>query len=441
MATLVIPNSFTPGTKAEALKVNGNFDQLVTWSTTLDVDNFATLTGELDFNVGTTKAVEITNTGTQPSIDVLSNGNSTALVITDIGTNSSVTVTKSGQLGNGKAIILITDAVAQINSTAAVLKMALSSSATIPAIDIVHGANTTFQVKSTHLVIPSKTTVEKDAIVSPVEGSIIYDSTSQEFQFKNSTSWTTSFLTGSVQTYAGFIVPGGWLLCDGAAVSRTAYAALLGVLSKSLTGTTSSTVNPTIITAISAGDIANIQVGWFISGPGIPALTTVTAVGATTLTISLAATASATVTLRASPYGIGDGTTTFNVPDMRRRVIMGSGGTGTATVGNLLGNIGGSETHTLSVAELAGHTHTTDTQGSHTHRLANGFTQNFNVTASAYVNITSPGGGATSLNYYAGVIPIIEAAGAHSHNVNSSGGNAAHNNVQSAIVLNYIIKT
>lgn len=323
MATLVIGTNFVAGTVAKASEVNGNFNNIVSWSTTLDVDNFATLTGELDFLVGTTKAVKITNTGTQPSIDVLSNGSSTGLVITDTGTNSSVTVTKSSQLAAGKAIILITDAVAQVNATAAVLKMALSSSATIPAIDIAHGSDVTFQVKKTHLVVPSKTTTERDAIVAAPAASVLFNSTVQELQFKTSSGWAQSVPTGSVQTFAGFIVPTGWLLCDNTPANRTTYAALFAVLSKSSTGDTHTS---TLIDNIPAGGTTNVVAGWYISGPGIQAGTTVTVVGATSLTLSLATTASTNgVAFTAAPYGIGDGSTTFNVPDCRGVFIRGAG--------------------------------------------------------------------------------------------------------------------
>jgi microcystin-dependent protein len=57
-------------------------------------------------------------------------------------------------------------------------------------------------------------------------------------------------------------------------------------------------------------------------------------------------------------WGIGDGVTTFNLPDCRRRVGMGSGGTGTATIGNSVGNIGGEEAHAQTLAEMAAHSHT-----------------------------------------------------------------------------------
>lgn len=55
-------------------------------------------------------------------------------------------------------------------------------------------------------------------------------------------------------------------------------------------------------------------------------------------------------------YGEGDGTTTFNLPDMRGKV--GVGLLATDEDFNILGHIGGSKTHTQTVEELAKHTHT-----------------------------------------------------------------------------------
>ena len=57
-------------------------------------------------------------------------------------------------------------------------------------------------------------------------------------------------------------------------------------------------------------------------------------------------------------YGTGDGSTTYNLPDLRRRVTVGKEGTGTSELGNSVGDTGGEEDHALSTAELASHTHT-----------------------------------------------------------------------------------
>lgn len=76
-------------------------------------------------------------------------------------------------------------------------------------------------------------------------------------------------------------------------------------------------------------------------------------------------------------WGAGDGSTTFNLPDFRRKTLVGKGGTGTATLGNAVGNSGGAETHSLVTSELAAHSHGvsdaghTHTGPSHTHDLGN----------------------------------------------------------------------
>lgn len=57
-----------------------------------------------------------------------------------------------------------------------------------------------------------------------------------------------------------------------------------------------------------------------------------------------------------SAYGNGDGSTTFNVPDLRGRTPLGAG-TGGGLSSRSLGDIGGSETQTLTNTELPTHSH------------------------------------------------------------------------------------
>lgn len=170
----------------------------------------------------------------------------------------------------------------------------------------------------------------------------------------------TALPVGSVMPYAGsdLAVPTGWLLCNGQAVSRSTYAALFTVI-----GTT---------------------------------------------------------------YGVGDGSTTFNLPDLRGRVLAGRDNMGNTTAqnrittagsginGTTLGASGGSQTHTLTVAQMPSHNHAGRTE-------------------------TAPG-----TSGWAGVSSAIRAA-YNSYTLDNqymsfAGGNAAHNNTQPTLIGNYIIK-
>jgi hypothetical protein len=50
-------------------------------------------------------------------------------------------------------------------------------------------------------------------------------------------------------------------------------------------------------------------------------------------------------------WGSGDGSTTFNLPDFRRRTAVGSGGTASEILGNTVGSVGGEEAHTQTIEE------------------------------------------------------------------------------------------
>jgi len=84
--------------------------------------------------------------------------------------------------------------------------------------------------------------------------------------------------------------------------------------------------------------------------------------------------------LLSTTYGSGDGSTTFNVPDLRGRVIAGKddmGGSAASRIGSVstdngtivgatLGSTGGSPTHVLTSGEMPTHTHSVTDPG-HTH--------------------------------------------------------------------------
>lgn len=116
---------------------------------------------------------------------------------------------------------------------------------------------------------------------------------------------------------------------------------------------------------------------------------------------------SALFTAIGTTYGVGDGSTTFNLPDARGRVIAGFS-TG-VTEFSPVGKTGGEKTHLLVVAEMPSHFHTQTLGGSISTVAA---------TAGSYVI-----GNANTAPTY------------------PTGGDGAHNNLQPYITMSYIIKT
>lgn len=105
-------------------------------------------------------------------------------------------------------------------------------------------------------------------------------------------------------------------------------------------------------------------------------------------------------------YGVGDGSTTFNLPDVSGKVVAGvDGGDGDFD----LADTGGAKTHTLIEAEMPAHTHDTT------------------------IHL---GGTITGLR-----MPTPQAGPNNEVVTDSTGGDGAHNNLQPYITLNYIIKT
>lgn len=151
--------------------------------------------------------------------------------------------------------------------------------------------------------------------------------------------------TAIVQPYAGHTAPDGWLMCFGQAVSRTTYKRLFAKIAFTPTGDTTSgnaTISSVSIDLLAAG----VKAGMPVSGPGIPAGATVASVTANSVTLSADATATASgITFVVAPHGVGDGSATFNVPDLRGRVSAGKddmGGTPADRLGITLSGTRGS---------------------------------------------------------------------------------------------------
>ena len=159
---------------------------------------------------------------------------------------------------------------------------------------------------------------------------------------------------GAMQSFCGFSSPAGWLLCDGTAYSRTTYAALFNTLTISTTGNT--TISNATITNIPS--TTNMGIGMPISGTNIQSGTKISLINSSTsITMDKTATASGTgINFVVAPYGVGNGSTTFNVPDLRAKAAIGGGTDGTLT-NRVLGVSGGEESITLTVAEIESHNH------------------------------------------------------------------------------------
>jgi len=106
-------------------------------------------------------------------------------------------------------------------------------------------------------------------------------------------------------------------------------------------------------------------------------------------------------------FGAGNGSTTFNLPNLKGRVPVGRDSSQTEF--DVLGENGGEKTHTLTVAQMPSHSHTYS-WGSGNFNAGS----NFSLMRPAGFNVTN--------------------------NSSSVGGNAPHNNLQPYQVVNYIIK-
>lgn len=192
-----------------------------------------------------------------------------------------------------------------------------------------------------------------------------YEATRYDFDGANLTD-VQGVNTGIIVPWSIASVPSGFLNCDGAAVSRTTYAALFAVI-----GTN---------------------------------------------------------------YGVGDGSTTFNVPDLTDRAAVGKSptkaqfSTGGANAVTSTGNIGGSSGNT---------TLTTPVIASHTHPIT------YNSNALGAPNVSEGGSPASQGYRYPGGFGIGNAGGggAHSHPVTGTFVGGSDSVLQPYLTIKYIIKT
>ena len=122
---------------------------------------------------------------------------------------------------------------------------------------------------------------------------------------------------------------------------------------------------------------------------------------------------SALFTLLSTTYGVGDGSTTFNLPNLKGKVPVGYNASETEF--DSMGETGGEKTHTIATPELPSHTHSVVLAG----RNANGWDA-----AAQFVQGSSDAGGSGNITFTSA----------------TAGSGTAMNVLQPYITLTYIIR-
>ena len=155
-------------------------------------------------------------------------------------------------------------------------------------------------------------------------------------------------------------------------------------------------------------------------------------------------------------YGAGDGTTTFNLPDVRGKVLLCSTGVGG---GYPQASTGGEATHTLITAEIPSHAHPV-TDPTHSHTMTHGHTTTESPHSHTFGGVTSPAGvsgqpyasgsgwsfnnagttgtattGLTINNFVGSTVAVSTGI-----TIQNSGLDGAHNNLQPYLAVAFIIR-
>jgi len=265
------------------------------------------------------------------------------------------------------------------------------------------------------------------------------------------TDLTGVAFSGVEWDYDGIFAPNGWYLCDGSAKNRTTDAPLFNAITVATTGNTH---NNTTIDNLPI-DLRNLGLeGAFVEITGASLGTTIISINsATSMTVSAPITGTATgAALHILPWGQGDGSTTFNIPDRRGYVTAGRDNMGGTAAGRLtlaqsqgilgtkLNATGGEQGHAQTAAEVGSHTHVnTLTDLGHGHNMQkNGGASSASITVGDPTG-NSPSSGGLAQSTTATINVVSNTTGITINNVAAGSGTAA-NVIQPTAITNKIIK-
>ena len=137
-------------------------------------------------------------------------------------------------------------------------------------------------------------------------------------------------------------------------------------------------------------------------------------------------------TIIGTTFGVGNGSTTFNIPDMRGRTPIGAG-TGTGLTARTLAGTGGAESVTLTSAQsgLPAHNHGITDSG-HIHGIYGNLSY-----GAASGTLIGTSGSAFNLSWNT----QNATTGITINNNTAANASSSHENMQPWIAMNYIIKT
>lgn len=242
---------------------------------------------------------------------------------------------------------------------------------------------------------------------------------------------------GTILPWSGFTPPQSYLFTYGQEISRTTYAIFLNIITL-IQNATCTSGNATL-TAIA--DTSQLNVGAAVEAACIPANSVIVSKTINSVTLNNLALVSVTNSMRFFPWGNGNGVTTFNVPDLRGIYLPGRNNMGGAASANLtnpfytdpnsIAGGGGSQSHTILLAELAAHTHTITDPG-HTH------TTNFGAGVLQLGAGGNERGGIAGSGYVSSFISNSSVTGITQ--TNSTGSSTPISIIPPSKTINYVIK-